>query len=130
MIGGAVMGGFSIIATSGTHFGETLFSLSYNREDESEADRIGVEMLNAANIRGDGLIDFFARYQGSGEAKTPSPETLDLTQEKLMSLLSTHPPGQERIAIIRPRVRGKGDALSKEQWKALQTICDEAGEEL
>lgn len=125
MISGAVIGGFSVTATSGTYFGETLFSLSYNREDESEADHIAVEMLNKANIRGDGLIDFFARYQGGGEAKSSSQGAIDSTQEHLMSLFSTHPPGQERIATIRSLVQGKDDALTKEQWKALQAICGE-----
>lgn len=126
MISGAVIGGFSVTATSGAHFGETLFSLSYNREDENEADRIGVEMLNKADIRGDGLIDFFTRYQGGSEVKSSSQGAIDSTQEQLMSLLSTHPPGQERIATIRSLVRGTGDALTKDQWKALQAICGES----
>ena len=126
MISGAMIGNFSVTATSGTYFGETLFSLSYNREDESEADRLGVEMLNKANIRGDGLVDFFTRYQGESEARPGSQSALDATQEHLMSLLSTHPSGPERITTIRSLVHGKGDALTKEQWKALQTICDES----
>ena len=125
LISGAVIGGFSVTAASGARFGETLFSLSYNREDETEADRIGVAMLNNANIRGDGLIDFFTRYQTGGETKAFRSKGESSTQEHLMSFLSTHPPGQERIATIRSLVRGKQDALTKEQWKALQAICEE-----
>ena len=125
LIGGAVLGGFSVTTTSSVHFGETLFSLSYNREDESEADRVGVALLNKADIRGDGLIEFFSRYQGGSETKSPSREVVNSAHEQLMSLLSTHPPGQERIAVIRSLVRGTKDALTKEQWRALQTICGE-----
>lgn len=125
MLSGVVMGTFAVTTTSGAYFGEALFSLSYNREDESEADRIGVVLLNQANIRGDGLLDFFTRYQGGNETKAASQGAVDSTQEHLMSLLSTHPPSQERITTIRSLIRGKGDALTAEQWKDLQAICGE-----
>ena len=124
MISGTVMGGFSMTIASGTRVGETLFSLSYNREDELEADRVGVELLNNADIRGDGLIDFFMRYQGGTAMTVSRAKKGESTQEHLMTFLSTHPPGQERLTTIRSMVRGKRDALTTEQWKALQTICD------
>src|SRR5581483_9354559 len=84
MISGAMIGDFSVTATSGTYLGETLFSLSYNRGDESEADRLGVEMLNKANMRGDGLVDFLTRYQGGNETRSGSQSALASTQEHLM----------------------------------------------
>jgi len=124
IVSGTVMGGFSMTIASGARVGETLFSLSYNREDELEADRVGVELLNNADIRGDGLIDFFMRYQGGNAMTVSRAKKGESTQEHLMTFLSTHPPGQERLTTIRSMVRGKRDALTTEQWKALQTICD------
>lgn len=62
---GALSGGSGAAFSLGG-VGELILGLSYNREDETEADRIGVDMLNKANIRGDGLVVFFAR-QSEGE---------------------------------------------------------------
>jgi len=129
LVRGVVMGGFSLTTASGAHLGETLLSLSYNREDENEADRIGVAMLNSANIRGDGLVEFFTRYQTEGKETASHLKRESLTQEHLMSFLSTHPPGQKRVATIRSQIRGQQDALTKEQWKALQEICEESPRE-
>ncbi|MBM4259412.1 MAG: M48 family metallopeptidase [Deltaproteobacteria bacterium] len=125
MVSGTVLGGFSAAAASGAHLGEVVFTLSYSRETETEADRVGVEMLNKADIRGEGLIDFFTRYQATDEVKSAHHGVKESVEDQLMSFLSTHPPGKERIAAIRALVRGKGDALTAKQWKALRTICDE-----
>jgi predicted Zn-dependent protease len=125
MVSGTVLGGFSAAAASGAHLGEVLFTLSYSRETETEADRIGVEILNKADIRGDGLIDFFTRYQENDETKSTHHGAKDSVEDRLMSFLSTHPPGKARIASIRALVQGKGDALTAKQWKALRAICDE-----
>lgn len=125
VISGVVLGGFSAAAASGAHLGEVLFTLSYSRENETEADQIGIKMLNKANIRGDGLVEFFTRYQDDSATISSGHGAKDLMQERLLSFLSTHPPGKERIASIRPLVQGKGDALTAKQWKALRTICDE-----
>jgi beta-barrel assembly-enhancing protease len=130
LVSTAVLGGFSATAASGAHMGEVLFGLSYSREDESEADRIGAGMLTRANIRGDGLIDFFTRYQGRDESSAASRREASSTQTHLMAFLSTHPPGHERISHIRPLMLGKHDALTAAQWKAVQAICDETNGEL
>ncbi len=123
MVSGVMLGGFSVAAASGAHLGEVLFGLSYSREDEAEADRIGAAMLNRADIRGDGLIDFFTRYQGRTATKDSQQKAIDSAEEQLLSFLSTHPTGEERIATIRTLAHGKSDALTKEQWQALQAIC-------
>jgi predicted Zn-dependent protease len=125
MVSGVMMGGFSVAAASGAHLGEVLFGLSYSREDEAEADRVGAALLNRADIRGDGLIDFFTRYQGGAEPKDSQQKAVDSAEEQLLSFLSTHPTGEERIATIRALAHGKSDALTKEQWRALQAICGE-----
>jgi len=130
LVSTAVLGGFSATAASGAHVGEVLFGLSYSREDETEADRIGADMLTRANIRGDGLIDFFTRYQGGDEASAASRREASSTQSHVMAFLSTHPPGHERISHVRPLMLGKRDALTAAQWKSVQAICGEASEKL
>jgi len=90
-----------------------LINLSHSRGDESEADSIGVDMLNKANIRADGLIHFFERMSGRGETNY-SP---------VLTYLSTHPSDTSRIAAIRRLARGQGDAMTMKEWQALQSIC-------
>ena len=89
----------------------TLIGLSHDREDESEADRIGMEILNTADIRADGWIDFFERMSETS------------TQPALLTFLSTHPSDVSRIATLRSMARGTGVALTADEWHALKTIC-------
>jgi predicted Zn-dependent protease len=124
MVSAAILGGFSATAASGAHAGEVLFNLSYSREDETEADRLGAGMLTRANIRGDGLIDFFTRYQRSEETRAMSRRGAHSVRNQVMAFLSTHPPGHERIARVRPLMLGQREALTAAQWKAVQAICD------
>jgi predicted Zn-dependent protease len=119
---GALAGG-SGTAFSFAGLGELLLGLSYNRQDEVEADRIGVEMLNKANIRGDGLAAFFARQQ-EGEESDPSSSLVERqAASRVGQFLSTHPADGARVAAITAQARGTESALTKEQWRALRTIC-------
>lgn len=119
---GALAGG-SGAAFSFGGIGELILGLSYNRQDETEADRIGVELLNKANIRGDGLVAFFARQ--SEEEKKESSAAEHKTASRVMQFLSTHPADEARVAAIKARSRGTESGLTKKQWQALQTICQE-----
>ena len=125
VIGALTGGNGSAFSVAG--IGELLLQLSYNREDEAEADRLGVEMLNNANIRGDGLVAFFARQkhreEKTGSASAPAQETTS----RAVQFLSTHPTDDDRVAAIQAQTRGTGNALTKKQWQALQTICQEEG---
>ena len=96
----------------------SLINLSHGRDDESEADRIGVAMLNKANIRADGLIHFFERMSGGASANGAKNERANLA-----TYLSTHPSDTARIAAIRSIARGTGDALTSKEWQALKMIC-------
>jgi Zn-dependent protease with chaperone function len=120
---GALAGG-SGTAFSFAGFGELLLSLSYNRQDEVEADRIGVEMLNKANIRGDGLAAFFARQEEGGKSD-PSSAAEQQTASRVGRFLSTHPADEARVIAITAQAHGTESALTKEQWRALQTMCEE-----
>jgi predicted Zn-dependent protease len=93
--------------------GSVLLSLSYSRDAEREADRIGVMLLNRSDIRGAGLAGFFRRLSkesngGSGGA---------------FRYFATHPPSGERASDIEARALGKGEAMSAEEWQALRKIC-------
>ncbi len=90
-----------------------LLNLSHGRGDESEADSIGVDMLNKANIRADGLVHFFERMSGKGETH----------QSAVLTYLSTHPSDTSRVAAIRRLARGQGDAMTMKEWQALRSIC-------
>lgn len=124
---GALSGG-SGAAFSFAGVGEMILGLSYNRQDEIEADRIGVEMLNKANIRGDGLVAFFAR-QSEGEKNESSAAAAEQkASSRMMQFLSTHPADEARVAAIKAQARGTESALTKAQWQALQTICEKSDE--
>ncbi len=93
--------------------GSTLATLSYGRAAEREADRVGVTMLNKADIRGGGLAEFFRRL-GRDDAEGEPGVT---------RYISTHPPSAERAGEIDTRAVGQGPAMSAEEWQALRAIC-------
>ncbi len=93
--------------------GELLLTLSNGREAERTADRLGLEILRDAGIRGDGMAAFFERMaeeQGSG------------LQESL-SFLSSHPSSEERVETARAAASPGGDSMSEADWQALRKIC-------
>jgi beta-barrel assembly-enhancing protease len=103
---------FGTMAEGGAlEYGSLLLNFSYGRAAEREADRIGVAMLNQADIRAAGLSAFFRRAGKDGDPGG------------VMKYLSTHPPTGERAADIETRATGKGDAMTADEWRALRTIC-------
>lgn len=124
---GALAGG-SGAAFSFAGIGEMILGLSYSRHDETEADRIGVEMLNKANIRGDGLVVFFARQAEEEQDNSSASVVEQKATSRVLQFLSTHPADEARVAAIKAQARGTGRALTKAQWQALQTICEKSDE--
>jgi len=112
---GALLGDASGIGSTAADIGAQLASLSYGRAAEREADRIGVTMLNRADIRGAGFVGFFRRIGKDSAAM----------ERGLLRYLSTHPPTEERAADIESRATGKGEAMSAADWAALRAICSE-----
>ena len=110
---GLVIGDASALTSGLAEVGENLIILSYNRDKEAEADRVGVEMLNRAGIRSDGLIAFFQQLQEKGKGAPPAA----------LAFLSTHPLHEQRIDAIKPLVRRHGPALTRAQWRSLRNIC-------
>lgn len=88
----------------------------YSREDELEADRSGVDILNSAHIDSKGLIAFFDRLSDQGQE---IPGALEF--------LSTHPSGETRKAALEDHIVDGDPALTAEEWKALRNVCAKTG---
>jgi Zn-dependent protease with chaperone function len=100
--GGGVAGGI----------GETLLGLSYSRDAEGEADRTGIQLLQDAGLRADGIGRFFERFD-AGPGDTPAA----------LNLLSTHPSSETRARLADEAGSGGAPAMSQSDWQALQEIC-------
>jgi predicted Zn-dependent protease len=110
---GAMLGDASGIGSTAADIGSQLAVLSYGRAAEREADRVGVEMLNKADIRGAGLVAFFQRIgkESGGDSRG------------VLRYLGTHPPTGERASDIEARAVGKGEAMTAAAWQAIRTVC-------
>jgi predicted Zn-dependent protease len=80
MLGGTQVEDYGAIAKS-------LVNLSYDRDQESEADRHGVELVVKAGYDPSGLATFFARLKEKEPVNVPA-------------LLSTHPDPGDRAELI------------------------------
>ena len=98
-------------------------TLKFSREDEAEADRIAVEMLDRAGIRRDGFAVFFKRLS---ESEGVLPEWL-----------STHPLSEDRAELAAFALESESEsdtepdtraAMTDEAWEALLAVCSSAPE--
>jgi predicted Zn-dependent protease len=90
-------------------------TLEFSREDEAEADRGALEMLERASIHSDGLSDFFERLEAKGE--------------ELPEWLSSHPASARRATAATVRIEAGAalrPALSPEAWQAVKQACQDA----
>jgi predicted Zn-dependent protease len=71
--------------------------LSFSRDAEREADRIGFDTLNRAGFDPQGMVSFFERIQRAGR----------VYESGAPSYLRTHPLTTERIADMQARVRSE-----------------------
>jgi predicted Zn-dependent protease len=88
---------------------EKLFKTGLSRRDEDEADRIGVQLAEAAGYRGAAMIDFLHAL----EKLEGSSQTAVLT--------STHPAPSQRIKTLTPLVRPKEGVLLAERFESWTT---------
>lgn len=112
--------GVSVIITtafgSSPDLGVQMLNFSYSRKYEFEADKIGTQLLNQANISAMGLVDFFEQL---------NKDTGHL--DKYFKYISTHPPSQERIDKIKQlnQVTNPTPSLTPAEWHDLQNICQD-----
>lgn len=95
---------------------KSLLTNHYSRGDELDADRVGVELLNADGIDSRGLFSFFDRLKASGDDIPGAAE-----------FMSTHPSGETRRANLEDVAHEGKPALSDEEWAALKGICQQTG---
>ena len=115
--------------SSGTlaNIGVLLAQLGYSRVAEREADAHAVRILRSAGIAARGFGDFFERLEpkrvqnatgAKGESKS------DRVGTRLLTIISTHPLTEERIAMVRAQpAYAATPALSDADWQALRQMC-------
>lgn len=108
-----LIGDMSGLLALAAQAGEFLLAFSYSRDDEAEADAVGVAILAGAGIGSDGLADFLVRLEKDG-----------LTPGDRFTMISTHPPSAARAAAVRAAATAGGQSMSDADWAAIETICD------
>ncbi len=98
----------------GVGVAETLRQMKNSRDDELDADRVGVELLNEAGFDSRGGIAFFERLTAERDGTPPE-------------LLSTHPSDAARIEALEKVVRDGAPVLDNASWAALRDVCSETG---
>jgi Zn-dependent protease with chaperone function len=115
----ALVGDVSSVVAYGLEGARTLGTLRMSRAAESEADRDGIRLLQAAGIDTAGMITFFdklsARERGGDDI--------------LPRYLRTHPTTAERIATLRSLAAAAspphGRLLPDETWDNVKNLCGE-----
>jgi len=86
--------------------GTAQLQLNFTRANESEADRVGIQMLADAGYDSHGMPDFFQRLQTSSRYYSRPPE-----------FLSTHPVTENRIAEAEDRASRLGHQGHKDSFE-------------
>lgn len=86
LAGAAMMGGSGLAVQR---------QLSFGRDAEREADRLGLQILRNTGFELSGMVSFFSRLQNASRNRT----------DNLPSYLRTHPMTGERMADIEARIR-------------------------
>lgn len=95
--------------SAATGLTRTFLTMSFSRDQETEADEGGLARLQAAGVDAGGFEAFFTR--ASAAASPPA-------------WLSSHPSHAERAALAaRHRSYASQPVLTPQEWAALRTIC-------
>lgn len=108
----------------GVASGELLLSLAYNREDEAEADSIAIDILAATGIDSAGFAHFLESLSKPADKDIAPGDSSADGDSGDIPFLSSHPRSAERAAIVRATGSPGGPAMSAEDWRKLQEICD------
>ncbi|MBI3447156.1 MAG: M48 family metallopeptidase [Magnetospirillum sp.] len=90
---------------------------AYSRDDEAEADRGGMDLLERAGIGSDGMITFFRRL-----------EDMEGKPGMLTQWLGTHPEAGARAAAIAALRRPAPHlpSMDESQWRSVKAICSKS----
>jgi len=90
---------------------QMLMQMDYSQEAELQADSFALRAMENHSLDKTGLIDFFTKI----EERTHMPNYL--------SALSTHPPTEERIKLIKNSIsssNGNKDLLTNDEWQKIK----------
>ena len=112
---GAVFGDITGIGALAVTAGRTLTTLHYSRETESEADREGLRLLQAARIDPAGMVRFFETLKKQTGASG------------LPAYLSTHPDTEQRLAEMKTLAQATPTQpeplLADVKWGEVRMLC-------
>ncbi len=101
------IGDISALAGTFINLGGEMATLSNSRSFENEADETGWDFLVKAKINPKGMISFFETLKKNSE--TELTEKLDETID--LSFLSTHPNTQDRIDVLKEKLKQNKDSF-------------------
>ncbi|MDO8547748.1 MAG: M48 family metallopeptidase [Nitrospirales bacterium] len=112
---GAVFGDITGIGALAVAAGRTLTTLHYSRETETEADREGLRLLQAARVDPAGMVRFFETLKKhTGDAGLPA-------------YLSTHPDTEQRLAEMKALAEAtpvqSEPLLADVKWDEVRKLC-------
>lgn len=116
LIVGAILGDVSGIGAFGLQAARTLTTLQYSRDTEEEADRAGLQLINAAHIDSAGMVSFFTTLKAQAGGIEPP------------AYLSTHPDTDARIAVLKRLAATQGTVkpeplLPDFKWDDVKKLC-------
>lgn len=92
----------------------SLLNATYTRDQEDRADHTALDLLAATGIRADGGRAFFERLRHRAR---------DDTLGSLLTLMDTHPGGDDRADLFAGAKTGDGPGLDAAQLAAVKLIC-------
>lgn len=115
-VGYGIFSTFTIGSENTKQVARSLLTNHYSRNDELDADRRGVELLNQVGVDSRGLFSFFERIKNAGEEVPGAVE-----------FMSTHPSGEARRENLEGLAADGEVVMSEQEWTALQKICQQTG---
>lgn len=94
--------------------GGELISLKFSRDEESEADRLGLELMYKAGVEPQGMVEFFKKL-----------DEITKDMSNVPAVISTHPSTKQRISDLEKMVKDKyhdppNEKDFKIDWKTLK----------
>jgi len=100
--------------------GVQIFQAGYNKDQELEADRVGLDFAVAAGYSPAGAVTLMQRFERleKESSEKPSSAVEELAQipfDSLREYFRSHPPASERAAALRAEIRARGWNPSRAQ---------------
>lgn len=114
-----------------------IFEAGYTKDEELEADRVGLGLAVAAGYSAAGGVSLMKRFQrlepkGTQRANSPVEEFAQVPFDALLEYFRSHPPAAERLAALQTEIAARGyDPLQTTRPLAIRSVfLTDAGERL